>query len=311
MGISACEKGGQWEKATSLLKLMHAAGLQPDVITYNATISACEKGRQWEKALSLLEQMRGDGVTPDVISYSATISACEKGGQWEKALSLLGEMRDEGIKPNVITYNAAIAACVKDGQWKKALLLSKQMRKLGNQPDAFTYAAVIQACASAEQPVTALEIFDEARQNAEVNCITYNAILDAVCTSHPAKGRELYRRGYSLYGSVESTQHGTPKLDLHNHSEGACETAVRWWLKERVPAMTSEPEQLIIVTGWGKSRTALQDSDLRGRVERLLTELGVPTLPTDNPGMLLVDAHTWLGLKAHRQSPPSQQPHSD
>merc|ERR1711966_423006 len=293
MGISACEKGGQWEKATSLLKQMHAAGLQPDVITYNATISACEKGRQWEKALSLLEQMRGDGVTPDVISYSATISACEKGGQWEKALSLFRRMHGAGIPPDVIIYNAAISACEKVGKWEKALLLLKQMRELGNQPDAFTYAAVIQACASAEQPVTALEIFDEARQNAEVNCITYNAILDAVCTSHPAKARELYRRGYSLYGSVESTEHGTPKLDLHSHSEGACETAVRWWLEERVPAMTSEPEQLIIVTGWGKSRSALQDSDLRGRVERVLADLRVPTQPVDNKGRFLVNAQVW------------------
>merc|ERR1712032_558385 len=108
---------------------------------------------------------------------------------------------------------------------------------------------------------------------------------DAVCASHP-KARELYNRGRSLYGNIERTENGSPVLDLHNHSEGAGETAVRWWLEERVPTMTSKPDKLIIVTGWGKSRRITQDSDLRGRVERVLAELCMTTLPMDNPGQL-------------------------
>ena len=60
---------------------MRGLGLQPSVISYNASISAFEQGQQWEKALQLLEQMRGQGIEPNVISYSATISACEKGQQ--------------------------------------------------------------------------------------------------------------------------------------------------------------------------------------------------------------------------------------
>jgi pentatricopeptide repeat domain-containing protein 1 len=50
-----------------------AKGLEPDVITYNATTSACKKGGQWEKALQLLEEMRAKGLEPDVITYAAVI----------------------------------------------------------------------------------------------------------------------------------------------------------------------------------------------------------------------------------------------
>ena len=121
-----------------------------------------------------------------------------------------------------------------------------------------------------------------------VDIITYNAILDAVCTSQPLKARELYCRGHSLYGAVKGIENGFPKLDLHNHSEGAGETAVLWWLEKQVPATANKAEQLIIVTGWGKSRSVTCCADLRRRVGALLTRLGVPTLSSLNKGRFIL-----------------------
>ena len=97
------------------------------------------------------------------------------------------------------------------------------------------------------------------------------------------------------YANCEGWQDGQPKLDLHNFSEGVAETAVRWWLQERVPGMESAPDRLLIVTGWGKSRGALQQGDVRARVARVLDDLGVPTIATANPGWLVVDARAWRG----------------
>ncbi|CAK0858315.1 unnamed protein product [Prorocentrum cordatum] len=62
-------------------------------ISYSAGISACEKGKQWQRALALLSEMWAAKLEPDVIfSYSAGISACEKGEEWQLALALLSEM---------------------------------------------------------------------------------------------------------------------------------------------------------------------------------------------------------------------------
>ncbi|CAK9090888.1 unnamed protein product, partial [Durusdinium trenchii] len=82
VGISTCARAKMWQQALKLLEVMPEMKLQPNVISYNATISACEKGGQWPQALKLLEAMREMKVQPNVISYSAAISACEKGGQW-------------------------------------------------------------------------------------------------------------------------------------------------------------------------------------------------------------------------------------
>ncbi|CAK0800945.1 unnamed protein product [Prorocentrum cordatum] len=84
---------------------MRAAKLDPTDITfsYNAGISACEKGEQWQRALALLSEMREAKLEPDVISYSAGISACEKGGQWQPALALLSEMQGAKLETDSAT----------------------------------------------------------------------------------------------------------------------------------------------------------------------------------------------------------------
>ncbi|CAK0796003.1 unnamed protein product [Prorocentrum cordatum] len=74
-GISACEKGEQWQWSLALLSEMWAAKLEPNVISYSAGISACEKGRQWQRALSLLSEIRQANLKPDASSPTAPGSA--------------------------------------------------------------------------------------------------------------------------------------------------------------------------------------------------------------------------------------------
>ena len=92
-----------------------------------------------------------------------------------------------------------------------------------------------------------------------------------------------------------------PELDLHDLSEGAAETAVRWWLEERVRDRERLhlplPERLELITGWGKSRGATDKGDVRARIETVLREMDETVLPTDNLGMLVVAR----GGRRHKQ----------
>ena len=72
------------------------------LVSYSAGISACEKGEQWQRALALLSEMWEAKLEPNVISYNAGISACEKGEQWQRALALLSEMWEAKLEPDVI-----------------------------------------------------------------------------------------------------------------------------------------------------------------------------------------------------------------
>ena len=73
------------------------------LVIYGAGISACSKGGQWQRALALFKEMRNSKLNPDIISCNAGISACEKGEKWQRAMALLCEMREAQLEPNVIS----------------------------------------------------------------------------------------------------------------------------------------------------------------------------------------------------------------
>ena len=275
---------------------MQPRGVEPNEFSYSAAISACEKGGQTDRALSLFEEMQHRGIKLSEVSYSATISACEKGGQWEKAVTLLQEMHQRGVEPNEISYSAAISACAKGGQWERAVALLEEMHQRGVEPNVISFNATIQACANAGQPAAALQLFGqlEAAPTLDADRVSFNAILDAVC-AEPARARELWKLGCSrgVFQGFERWR-AVPELDLHDLSQGAAETAVRWWLEEGVPSRVAAapavvPTRLELITGYGKSRAVHQESDVRARVKALLQAMGAALIPSDNPGTLLVD----------------------
>ena len=70
-----------------MLGTMATASVEANTISYNAAISACEQGGEWQRARQLLGAMGQASVETDTISYNAAISACEKGGEWQRALA--------------------------------------------------------------------------------------------------------------------------------------------------------------------------------------------------------------------------------
>ena len=148
------------------------------------------------------------------------------------------------------------------------------------------------------QPERATDLFlDVLKASLQPSVVTYNALLDATGSVDRPRSRKLYleavRRG--LYADPMATDY---QLDLHDHSEGAAETAVRWWLEDPIPERLKDsdgatPKQLTIVTGWGKTREVYQTTDVRARVMAVLSEMDVPLAETDNPGCVLVDVVEW------------------
>ncbi|CAE7826434.1 unnamed protein product [Symbiodinium sp. KB8] len=213
-GISACEKGGEWQVALYLLSQMPAAGVVPNEISFSAGISACEKGGEWQMALLLLSQMPLARAVPNEISFSAGISACEKRGEWQMALCLLSQMPSAGVVPNQISFNAGISACEKGGGWQMAVFLLSQMPAARVVPDEMPLARAVP---------------DEI----SLSAASYGQAIDAAWPE--AVVFELFDEAMQSQTWPDTLQRGGAWLDLHDHSCGSAMLAVSWWLAEVVP----------------------------------------------------------------------------
>ena len=88
------------------------------------------------------------------------MSCMEKCCRADIAFQLMDRMKLEGVSPNVHIYNSAISACARCNLWEKGYELFREM--------------------------------DEVRVTRDV--VTYNAVLDAVCSQIPL-GRKLFQEG--------------------------------------------------------------------------------------------------------------------
>ena len=153
--ISACEKAKQWPFALWLLQLVPEA----DVITFSAAISACGQAACWPQSLSLLQQLVDEQLRLDIVTYNSVISAVEKQGLWQLAIHLLAELRHSSLSSTLITHNALVSACEKAGQWQhalRALALTKKAPRSFGGPDLISCNAFISACQKAQRWTLAL-----------------------------------------------------------------------------------------------------------------------------------------------------------
>lgn len=62
-----------WFIRTVLHQEMKSRGIPAGLIAHNAVMVACDRGGVWEDAMTVMREMRNEGITPDVIGYAAAI----------------------------------------------------------------------------------------------------------------------------------------------------------------------------------------------------------------------------------------------
>jgi len=162
LAISACARGGKWERGIELLQEMQSESVAVDVVSYTSAITGLERAGEWRRAFALLEDMRKQGVEPNEVTMAAVIGACAtalaKSRDSEqdkddlpkrKALQLLRIMQNDPsvVKPTIIVYNAAIRTCAEALDVERAFDLAKDLVIIeGLKPTIYTYGSLVTAC---------------------------------------------------------------------------------------------------------------------------------------------------------------------
>ncbi|CAE7225586.1 Rf1 [Symbiodinium microadriaticum] len=162
--ITACERGGQWQRALLLFHQMKVEGVEANVVTYNTAMTACERGSHWPGSLELFEEMEEHKLLPTVVSFGAAINACGQGQSWERVLAFLAKMRASDVRGNRVIYTGSMDALSSASQWQLALLLWDDLRNdPGNQIDAASFSIAMGAWACGthwQQALSLLHVLD-------------------------------------------------------------------------------------------------------------------------------------------------------
>lgn len=187
--LGACRRGGQGERARSVLAAAHADGkVAPNGVMYTLAMAACNAAGEWEESLALLDERRGTaGLGVDAYAYSVAMAACAQGRQASRALALLDEMESaegEGAREcrgNGFAWNNAMVTCNKAEEFAQALALYDRMRNGACAINEHSVAAAIVACrGSGAGWQRAQEIFDGSREVTRSSSMCYAALMDAL-----------------------------------------------------------------------------------------------------------------------------------
>ena len=66
-------------------------------VTFAAAITACNSGGEWQRALELLKDMTKAEVAKDARIWTSGTRACETGGRWQLALDFLKNVHTTAV----------------------------------------------------------------------------------------------------------------------------------------------------------------------------------------------------------------------
>ncbi|KAK8967858.1 Pentatricopeptide repeat-containing protein [Platanthera guangdongensis] len=162
--ISAYARNGLSSEAMSVLSLMKASGVRPNIISYNAVIDACGKGGvDLEITVGFYREMLQNGICPDRKTFNSLLAGCSRAGQLEYARIMFDEMIDLGIGRDLYTYNTFIDVLCKGGSMELAVKVIPNMLTNNVQPSVVTYSTLMDGYAKLERHEEALELYSEMR----------------------------------------------------------------------------------------------------------------------------------------------------
>ena len=240
-------------------------------------------------------------------AYDALLRALHVNGKGQAVEATFSEMLDKGVRRTVHTYNSLIASYEARRQWERAGDAMARMQEEGIAPDALTFDALIDVCEEMGQWDRATAWLEQAQEQGHLRCEDELGVLDLHRIRSAGTAQTVLRwwlrrmrsralapldvraAGQGTRAILESTVSGK-KVPKEQDAAGA---------SSAIPVQIRDlPEQIQVVTGWGKHSTVFGYSPVKERVIALLGGLNSPfDVPDHNIGCVVAhrgEVRAWL-----------------
>lgn len=124
------------QEAEKLWTEMKAKGVALDGTAFNVRVMHKEKsGAKPENVLRIVEEMEAAGLKPDVITYNCVMMSYLRHGKFKEAKKVYVGLKEKGLEPNYTTYKSYMMALCKNGDLEAALEVFNEALKQKKVPD--------------------------------------------------------------------------------------------------------------------------------------------------------------------------------
>ncbi|KAF8776099.1 hypothetical protein HU200_003783 [Digitaria exilis] len=172
--ISAYMQHSNWKEAFDIFRLMHCAGLEPNLITMVSVLPSCNEFFGINQGESVHGVIIKFGLAEQVSVVSALVSMYSKVGKLNSAVLLFCCITEK----NNLVWNSMISGYLVNNEWNMALDTFCKMQIEGVPPDSTAIINVISACRHTKDFHVAKSIHAYAVRNRfESNQSVTNALL--------------------------------------------------------------------------------------------------------------------------------------
>ncbi|XP_010915815.1 uncharacterized protein [Elaeis guineensis] len=278
-------------EAWNVVYKMRAAGLQPDVVTYNTIARAYAKNGDTRRAEELILEMQAN-QHPNERTWAIIIGGYCKEGNMKDALRCVHQMKDNGVLPNVIVFNTLIKGFLDAEDMSGVDEVLTLMEGLGVKPDIVTYSHQMNAWGAMGLMTKCMEIFDQ--------MVEAGVKADAQVYSILAKGYVRARvpeKAESLLVTMEEMGIHPNVVTFTTIISGWCgtanmENAVRVYTKMRESGVSPNIKTFdTLIWGYGEVKQPWKAEE----VLQMMREAGV--MPKKNSIRLVAEAWRAVGLQ--------------
>ena len=247
---------------------------------YDALLRSLHVARRGVEVESTFKTMVSRGVRRTVHTYNTLIASFEARRQWQQAGEAMKRMQEEGIAPDALTFDALIDVCEEMGQWDRATAWLVQAQEQGHL--------------RCEDELGILNLHRIRSAG------TAQAVLRwwlRRMRSRALAPLDVHAAGQGTRAILENAKNKGPTHTTARVSASAGNSAVHQ--KNAIPVQIRDlPEQIQVVTGWGKHSTVFGYSPVKERVIALLDGLNSPfSVPVHNIGCVVAErgeVRAWL-----------------
>ena len=110
--IDLCAEAKDTKRAAATLDMMHAYGVNPDVVAFTALIKAYANAGDSAGALAAYEKLGAAGLRANSNTFLALLRACRAANDFDRAAVVYDLMRQAGVRPQITAFRSLLAAWV-------------------------------------------------------------------------------------------------------------------------------------------------------------------------------------------------------